>query len=323
MKRALALVCGCAVLAACHEVRLRHSERAVVELISAPETENAVPRTMTITEADYRRELARVRVEREGGLTAAPLSLELKQAILNRMIDRRLLSMEAEKLNVHASTVAVANEVNAMRKSLPPKDFEKRLIDTYQTERELAATIDEILTAGKLLEQQAFSSLKVSEDDVRKRWDSRPEVEKMHPARVHAAQIVLRTEEEGQAVVQQLKKGADFAEMARKKSAAPEAVRGGDLGWFEAGVMPLVFDEVCFSMKPGEISELTASEYGFHIFKLLEAESERPLAYEEARPELLRQLREEAAREAETKYMEELRQKVQIVKNHPLIASIE
>lgn len=322
MNRAL-LIALCMSVAACQEVRLRHSERSVVELVSAPEKEGDPAHTVTITEADYRRELARVRVEREGGLSAAPLSLELKQAILNRMIDRRLLSMEATKLNVHASTVAVANELMAMRKTLPPKDFERRLIETYQTERELAATIDEILTAGKLLEQQAFASMKISEDEARKRWDARPEAEKMRPAKVHAAQIVLRTEEEGQAVAALLKKGADFAELAKKKSAAPEGVRGGDLGWFEAGVMPLVFDEVCFSMKPGEVSELTASEYGFHIFKLLEAESERPLSYEEARPELLVQLREEAAREAEAKYMEELRQKVQIVKNHPLIASIE
>src|SRR5205085_2109812 len=155
---------------------------------------------------------------------------------------------------------------------------------------------------------------------VRKAWDELPDAEKTHPARVHAAQIVLRTEEEGRVVAASLKaKGAVFADIARKASAAPEAVRGGDLGWFEAGVMPTVFDDVCFALKPGEVSELTASEYGFHIFKVLEAEPERPLTYEEARPKLVERLREERSRDAEAKYLDDLRGKVKIVKNEELI----
>lgn len=320
---AIAVVGAASFGVACHEVKLRHSERTVVDLIPL-DLETAEKNRRTISEADYRIELARVRVEREGGLAAPPLSLELKQSILSRMIDRRLLMMEAEKQGVHASTVAVANEIAAMRKSLPPKDFEKRLIQTYQTEKELASTVSELLTSTVLLEREVYGSVKVSEDEVRKAWDELPEKEKIHPARVHAAQIVLRTEEEGKIVTAELKKkGADFAEIARKHSGAPEAVRGGDLGWFEAGVMPAVFDDVCFTLKPGEVSELTASEYGFHIFKVLEAESERPLSYEDARPQLFDRIREDRAREAEAKFLESLRSKIKIVKNEELIASIE
>jgi parvulin-like peptidyl-prolyl isomerase len=310
-----------AFFSACHEPRPRQSERAVVELIpNIPEGEK---QRVIINEADYRIELARIRVEREGGLSAPPLSLELKQSTLNRMIDRRLLMIEAEKQGVHASTVAVAREIAAMRKSLPPKDFEKRLIQTYQTEKELAKTVDELLTSAALLEREVYTNVKVSEDEVRKMWDALPESEKTRPARVHAAQIVLRTEEEGRAVVAALKKGADFAELARTKSAAPEAVRGGDLGWFEAGVMPSVFDEVCFALKPGEVSELTASEYGFHIFKVLEAAPARAQTYDDARPALFERIREDRAREAEAKFLESLRSKMRIVKHEELIASIE
>jgi peptidyl-prolyl cis-trans isomerase C len=149
-----------------------------------------------------------------------------------------------------------------------------------------------------------------------------PASEKVRPARVHAAQIVLRTEEEGREVQKALRK-VPFAELARMKSVAPEAVRGGDLGWFEAGVMPSVFDEICFSMKPGEVSELTPSEYGFHIFKLLEAELEAPLAYEDARPKLIERLREEAMRKAHADFLADLRSKVRIVRNEELFASIE
>lgn len=323
MSRVPAIVLVLLSTAACHEARQqRHTERPIVELMPAdPAHEKEV---RVITEAAYRIELARIRVEREGGLQAPPLSLELKQSILNRMIDRRLLMLEAEKQGVRASTVAVAREITAMRRSLPPKDFEKRLIQTYQTEQELASTVDELLTSAELLEREVYGGVKVTEDEVRKLWDAMPDSEKKRPARVHAAQIVSRTEEEGKVVVEALKKkGSDFAELARTKSAAPEAVRGGDLGWFEAGVMPTVFDDVCFALKPGEISELTPSEYGFHVFKVLEAEEERTQTYEEVRPVLFERIREDRSREAETKFVEQLRTQWKIVKNEELIASIE
>jgi peptidyl-prolyl cis-trans isomerase C len=239
------------------------------------------------------------------------------------MIDRRLLLLEAARKGVRASTTAVDRELREIKRMLPDKDFERRLIDTYQTERDLERAVEERLTTALLLKRETLGGLKVSEDEAHRLWESMPEGEKVHSARVHAAQIVLRTEEDGKAVLEALKKGGDFADLARQKSFAPESVRGGDVGWFESGVMPSVFDEICFSLKPGEISELTPSEYGFHIFKLLEAEEERSMTYEEARPQLFERLREERVRTAEAEYLESLRSRVRIVRNEDLIASIE
>jgi peptidyl-prolyl cis-trans isomerase C len=310
-------------LAACKEVRKKPDERVIVELVSADESKAAAPEVV-ITELDYRRSLARARLEREGTLDAAPLTDELKSALLDRMIDERLLLLEATKQGVRASTTAVERELEDMRAAFPdPKAFDRHLISTYQTADDLREAIRDRLVTAKLLERFAFAGVNVAEPEARALWDSMPENEKIRPARVHAAQIVLRTEEEGREVQKALKKGQDFAELAKAKSVAPEGARGGDLGWFEAGVMPTVFDEVCFALKPGEVSELTPSEYGFHIFKLLEAEAEVPLSYEEARPELIKRLREEALRKAETAYVEGLRAKVRIVRNEELLASIQ
>lgn len=310
----IVLVMG--LLSAC---KTESDGRTVVKIV--PQDQTSRDLEATISEAEYRRELARMRLERDSSLNAAPIERDLRQAILDRMIDRRLLMLEAAHKGIRASTAAVDRELSAIRASLP--DFEKQLVQTYQTETDLKGAIEERLIVAQLLKQEAFARVKVSEDEARHQWESLPAEEKQRPARVHAAQIVLRTEEEGKAAVHALRKGADFAELARKDSISPEAVRGGDLGWFERGVMPAVFDEVCFALEPGQVSELTASEYGFHIFKVLESEPERALTYEDARPELIERLREERIRSAELAYLEGLRSRVKIVKNDVIIGQVE
>lgn len=301
------------------------SERAVVELLPLQPGEPKEAPAL-ITEADYRHELARARFSRESGLGAQPLTGELKEALLERLIDRRLLSMQAAKLAVRASTASVDREVAAMRRSLPNKAFDKELIRTYQTEADIVRTIEERLTAAKLLKQEAFQAVHVGEEDLQRAWEALPAGEKVRPARVHAAQIVVRTEDEGRKTLEELRKkkgGPTFEEAARAHSVSPEAARGGDLGWFEAGVMPTVFDQVCFALQPGQISELIPSEYGFHIFKVLEIEAERSQSFEEARPKLAERLREERLREAEASYLAGLRAQIKVVRHDDVLAAIE
>ncbi len=70
---------------------------------------------------------------------------------------------------------------------------------------------------------------------------------------------------------QQILNGADFAELARKYSADPGSKGlGGDLGWFSAGTMVPAFEKVLEKTKPGEISDVFRSRYGWHILQVLE-----------------------------------------------------
>ncbi len=72
-------------------------------------------------------------------------------------------------------------------------------------------------------------------------------------------------------ILQQLNKGADFATLARANSDDPgSATKGGDLGYFGRGTMVAPFDNAVFNLKPGEISDLVETDFGFHIIKLTE-----------------------------------------------------
>ena len=72
---------------------------------------------------------------------------------------------------------------------------------------------------------------------------------------VHARHILVETEDEAKAVEEELKKGADFAELAKKKSKDPGASDGGDLGFFTKDQMVPEFSAVAFSLEPGKISD--------------------------------------------------------------------
>lgn len=298
------------------------SELLVVELIpeGLSQAEDSLAR---ITLGEYRLEVARMRLEREETVYARPLPPELKEIVLEAMVDRRLVALEAKRLEVAASTVAVERELAAMKAGFPAGEFQRLLGDTYQTENDLRRVIENRLTAMRLLEEEALSKVEIEEREITELWDALPADEKTRPGRIHATQIVVRTEEAGREVLTALRKGEDFAALARRLSVAPEAAQGGDLGWFARGERPQSLEDLCFPLKPGQTSELTASEYGYHLCRVLEAEGERPLTLEEVRPALLEQLRTEKMRQAEEAYIAGLRAKVRIVKNEGLLGSVE
>lgn len=320
MRRAWALAL---LLPACFEHKIRLEEQTVVELVPIGERTAATP-LARITVADYKAEIARLRFEREETLYAKSMPPELKALALDQLVERRLLAMEAASLGIKASTTAVSKELLAMKGAFTQKEFEQLLIDTFQTEADLRRSLEERITQLMVLETQAFNRLKVDEADVQKAWAEKPAEEKIRPERIRARQIVVRTEDEGQKVQQELaKKGADFGEIAKRVSIAPEAEKGGDLGWFERGQMPTIFEEACFPLQPLQVSLLIPSEYGFHLCQLLEREPERPLGYEEVRAGLERQIRTDRMRTAQTEYLTTLRSRFNVVKDEAVLATLD
>jgi peptidyl-prolyl cis-trans isomerase C len=98
-----------------------------------------------------------------------------------------------------------------------------------------------------------------------------------HPGKdekeAHADKPKAMTKDEAkkkaQAILDRIRKGEDFAKLAEENSADPGSkTKGGDLGYFAKGIMDPAFEKSAFSLKPGEISELVESSFGFHIIKV-------------------------------------------------------
>ena len=82
-------------------------------------------------------------------------------------------------------------------------------------------------------------------------------------------------------VQERYKKGHDFAKLANLYSQCPSYARGGELGYFKRGQLVPAFEEVAFKLKPGEVSDIVRTRYGYHLIKVIDKKSESTVAYEE------------------------------------------
>ena len=278
--------------------------------------------TLFIRQGEYLAARARLRFQRAESLYAKKLPDRLRAHVLESLITDRLIGEEAARLHVRASTAAVAMEMTAVRAAYGEGELAGLLVDTYQSEADLTRAVEARLTRRALLEREAFAALTVSDAEVDAAMAALPEAEQKVPERIHAAQIVLPSEEEAETVVKALvKKDADFAAMARAASIAPEGARGGDLGWFARGEMPAVFDEACWPLQVDEVSRAVPSQFGFHVCKVLARAPERPRTPEELRPVVRERLLTEKRRQAEAGDLGRLRARYQVVRHEPAPAA--
>jgi peptidyl-prolyl cis-trans isomerase C len=125
---------------------------------------------------------------------------------------------------------------------------------------------------------------------------------------VHARHILVETEDEAKAVAEELKKGADFAELAKKKSKDPGASDGGDLGFFTKDQMVPEFSTVAFALEPGKISDPVKSQFGWHIIKVEEKRSRKAPDFEQVKA----QIETYVTRKAQAEYVAKLREAAKV-----------
>ena len=156
--------------------------------------------------------------------------------------------------------------------------FDKALKQKDLTPAELKRELRDMLMIRNYFRDHVFSRVAVTDKEIENHLEKHPE-KRLIPEQVHALQIVVKTEEEAKLIAREIRGGMSFEDAAMKYSRSPEGKSGGDLGFFTRGVMPAVFDDVCFNQGIGQVSGAVASNYGFHLFKVLEkrAESEHPI----------------------------------------------
>ena len=125
---------------------------------------------------------------------------------------------------------------------------------------------------------------------------------------VHARHILVETEDEAKAIAEELKKGGDFAELAKKKSKDPGASDGGDLGFFTKEQMVPEFSAVAFALEPGKISDPVKSQFGWHIIKVEEKRARKAPDFEQVKA----QIETYVTRKAQAEYVAKLREAAKV-----------
>jgi peptidyl-prolyl cis-trans isomerase D len=155
--------------------------------------------------------------------------------------------------------------------------------------------------------QAARNKIVVSPEDIKRYYDEN-EQQYSTPEQVRASHILLKTDGKEDAAVKKqagellakAKAGADFAKLATQYSEdTGSKTKGGDLDFFPKGQMVPEFDKVAFSLKPGEISDVVRSQFGYHIIKVTDHKAATKKTLDEVRPQVEDQLKWERA-QAET-----------------------
>lgn len=115
---------------------------------------------------------------------------------------------------------------------------------------------------------------------------------------VRARHILVKTKEEADAIIKQLKGGADFAKLAGEKGTDGTKDNGGDLGYFVKDQMVKEFADAAFAMKPGDVSQTPVkTEFGYHVIKLEDKRKQTLPTFDQAAPQLRQAVAQEIAEE--------------------------
>lgn len=183
----------------------------------------------------------------------------LREQVLAQLIDQALIKQAAEDMDLTVTDEELENSIAQIKEDLGPDEaFAEALAANNLTEEEF-----------RKLQRQQLLSRKVMDQITGELPDEAEQV--------HARHILVETQEEAEAILEQLENGADFAELAREHS-TDETTRdeGGDLGFFPRGVILPEFEEVAFNLEVGERSGIVETPFGYHIIEMLERET-RPI----------------------------------------------
>jgi peptidyl-prolyl cis-trans isomerase SurA len=227
-----------------------------------------------------------------------------RRQILSQMVDEELLVQQAERdttIKVTDQEVldAVEQTVQNVRKqftSIP--DFQAQLraagfVSEEEWRRWLADQQRRSILQQRLIEELKQKSklrpIPPSDAELRAFWEANRGQQPKRPAAISFRQIVVvpkpdsaasaRALQLAESLVVALRNGANFAEVAKRHSAdSASREQGGELGWFRRGVMVKQFEDVAFRLRPGAISDVVPTEFGYHIIQVERAQPAEILA---------------------------------------------
>lgn len=212
---------------------------------------------------------------------------EFEGSVRNSLLGRKLQNVVADSVDVSDKELREEftrqnQEAQVQFAVLRKDDFKKQV---KPTEPDLRAYFDKNREKYFVKEQRKAQyillsipdlapTIKVSEKEIQDAWARQP-----HEETVDASHILLKVEDpakdaavRGQAetILKQVQAGVDFGELAKKYSEdTGSAQQGGNLGPFSRGRMVKEFENAAFSLKPGEVSGLVRTQFGYHIIKVL------------------------------------------------------
>lgn len=213
-----------------------------------------------------------------------------QKQFLDRIVRRELLLQEAEKRKI-GDQPQIVDQVTALRREL--------MIRT-------------------LLQEEIGAKIKVEDKEVQDYYTAHPE--EFSGDKVRARHILVQTEDEAKQVLDRLGKNEPFEELAKTLSKdTSTAAKGGDLGFFSRDQMVQDFAKAAFALKPGEVSGVVKSPFGYHVIQVLDRQKGQPLTFEQVKAQLQRRLLDESQNQRFTQWIKDLEGAAKITRDESLL----
>ena len=230
-------------------------------------------------------------VAKVAGVEIRESDLAMAEEDMGQQVQQLEGAAKRDALVAYVADVIIAAKAAEAKKVTDQREFKSRI-----------AFIRNKLAMEMLLVQEGKAA--VTDAAMRKVYD---EAVKQQGAEqeVRARHILVPSEAEAKAILVEIKKGTDFAEMAKQKSKDPgAAAEGGDLGYFTKDQMVPEFAEQAFKMNKGDVSDPVKSQFGWHIIKVEDKRSKPAPAFETVKE----QVEQFVTRRAQAEYISKLRE---------------
>jgi peptidyl-prolyl cis-trans isomerase SurA len=249
----------------------------------------AVVNDDVVVQSELEREIALVIPQLNQRGTAVPPPDQLRKQVLDRLILKHLQQQRAKDLGIQVdeATLEEALQGIAGRNGLPLDELKATLEAGGIRFEDFREDTRAQILSSRLQNQEVVRKIQISEPEV-DRFLARESSRLIEREQVRLQHILIatpdnptpeqvkRAENKAKQLVERLRGGADFAEVAVRESDGRNALEGGDLGWFEMGAVPSLVADLAYTLAEGEVSEPLSSPSGFHIIRMREIKAATP-----------------------------------------------
>lgn len=248
----------------------------------------------------------------------------LKERMLKQLVGSALLYQESEKEGIKVDQKAVDERLEQWKKRFPnEEEYKKALSNLNLSLPQMKEDIKRGMTIEKLIVKRFVDKTTIPEKEIKAYYESHSNLFKQ-PEQVQASHILIKVEPKAKEsekedalkkikeVQEKQKKGDDFAKLAKEYSQGPSNAKGGDLGFFKRGQMVPAFEEVAFKLKPGEVSEIVNTRFGYHLIKVVDKKPESTVPYEEIKERIGQYLKQEKVQKEVKQLVDNLRKETKV-----------
>lgn len=252
--------------------------------------------------------------------------LELKNEILDQMIDEKLLMQKALEEDITATSAEVDQGVEEIRDRFESEiEFQNEITGQGYTRAEFRKSIEDQIRVIKLINEFVRDRVTPPTEEEARAYYEENRAGMVTPERVSARHILIRitdevSQSEARSKINEIhslvtQDPSAFSSVAEEYSECPSAASGGDLGHFARGDMVREFDEVAFGLNVGDISEPFMTRFGYHIVRVTGRQESESRTYAEVRDRLKNMLYQINMEEAYENFLKGLREDANISRN--------